>query len=186
MKNRLTFFAEFIENLFYPDKVVIAGGILVILLFINSNLAFNNTVTFFLSLLVFFITSNSIKKIVKNADKSFLLSAIASTIIFLLLVRLLQVSKELEFGAISIFFNLVILFIVRSFWKISAHTSVYTNFSTTLSLIYSNFILTFIFLPIIVWSRIRLKRHTYSQVIIGGAVGSILPIIIHNLLFISI
>ena len=131
------------------------------------------------------MTTKFAKKIIKKEDKIHLFSAILSTVMFFTFVSFLDVSKGLKFGAVSLFLNLVMLFIVRNFWKISAHTSVYTNFSTIMSLINPIFIVTFLFLPLVAWSRIKLKRHTYSQVIVAGIFGFFLPVIIYNWLFIT-
>ena len=181
MKTRSTLFAEKLESLFFPDKVIIGGGVLVILYFISSGQVLNNAVMFFSALLAFRLGQKSFRKKIRNMDRVYILSAIAATVVFFILSNLWLASDLLKFGAISIFFNLIILFIIRSYWKISAHTFVYTNVCTILSLIDFRFIILYIFLPLVIWSRIKLKRHTYMQIVIGGLSGLLLPIVIFSL-----
>ncbi len=178
MKNKSVLFAENIENLFFPDKVIISGGTLAILSVTNSNLTFNNFATFLISLLVFHSTKKLLGKRINNEDKTYLSSSILATVIFFILSTVLQVSDVIKFGALSLFLNLILLFVIRDFWKISAHVSVYVNACTVLTLINKSFLILFAFLPLVIWSRIKLKRHTYLQIVAGGFAGFLLSIII--------
>ncbi len=180
MKTKSTLFAEKVEGLFFPDRVVIGGGFLVILYFLSSGLLVNNAMTFLTALLAFYMVQKLFENKIRNKDSLHLLSAIIATTMFFALSNTWFVSNLLKFGAFSIFFNLIVLFIIRSFWKISAHTFVYTNVCTVLALIDSRLVLFYIFLPLVIWSRIKLKRHTYIQVIAGGLGGFLLPIVLFS------
>lgn len=183
MKSKSTLFAGSIESLFFPDKVIIAGGITVILYAFNSGLFVNNSLVFFGSLFAYYFVGKLMKDKIKNPDKIHMLSAIFATLFFFVLSAILQVSNEIAFGAVSIFLNLILLFIIRDFWKISAHTFVYANTSTILTLININFIISLVFLPLVIWSRIKLNRHTYSQVLIGTITGFLLPVLIYYFVY---
>ena len=180
MKSKSTLFAESIESLFFPDKVIIAGGIIAILYVLNSGLLTNNSLVFFGSLSVYYFVGKFMKSKIRNPDKIHMSSAIFATLFFFVSSSILQVSDELAFGATSIFLNLILLSIIRDFWKISAHAFVYANTSTILTLIDTNFIISFVFLPLVIWSRIKLNRHTYSQVLMGSITGFLLPAFIYN------
>jgi membrane-associated phospholipid phosphatase len=89
------------------------------------------------------------------------------------------ISPELSFGFLSTFLIVVIVHSLRDSWKISGHSMAYVGVSTTLYILSPIFILSFIFFPLVVWSRLKLKRHTFSQILAGAAVGIFTPILIN-------
>lgn len=58
----------------------------------------------------------------------------------------------------------VIISVVTSFWKISLHTSMNTVGSILLNLLFGwNLPVIYLVVPIVLWARITLKRHTFIQ-----------------------
>ena len=73
--------------------------------------------------------------------------------------------------------TLIILFINLS-WKISIHTMGVAGPTVALTFLfgYSGLLLGLL-IPLVMWSRVKLKKHTISQVLAGGIVGVILTYI---------
>ncbi len=68
---------------------------------------------------------------------------------------------------------------LRDIWKVSAHMAG-TSFIFTLASILGNFAITLstlIILPIVGWSRIKLRRHTLAQVVVGTLIGFVIPLL---------
>jgi membrane-associated phospholipid phosphatase len=66
---------------------------------------------------------------------------------------------------------LPVISIITLFWKISFHTSYITLFSIVFLIVLGKWaILTIPLIPLVGWSRIKLKKHTLSQVLGGIAV----------------
>jgi membrane-associated phospholipid phosphatase len=70
--------------------------------------------------------------------------------------------------------TLIILFINLS-WKISIHTMGVAGPTVALTYLFGISGLLFgLIIPLVMWSRVRLKKHTISQVLAGGIAGIIL------------
>ncbi len=64
--------------------------------------------------------------------------------------------------------------------KASVHVAAITALITALSLVYRGyFILLFLIIPVICWSRVKIKRHSVPEVIVGTILGVILAFIIY-------
>ncbi len=73
--------------------------------------------------------------------------------------------------------TLIILFINLS-WKISIHTMGVAGPTVALTFLFGFSGLLFgLLIPLVMWSRVKLKKHTISQVLAGGIVGIILTYI---------
>ena len=67
--------------------------------------------------------------------------------------------------------------LITLFWKISFHASYITLFSIVSLVVFGKWaMLTILLIPLVGWSRIKLKRHTMAQVLGGIAVISILSL----------
>jgi membrane-associated phospholipid phosphatase len=66
----------------------------------------------------------------------------------------------------------IVLFIINTRWKISAHSASSASFSILmLYLNGSHAIASLVLVPMVIWSRILLKRHTFWQTIAGSVLG---------------
>ncbi|RJP70007.1 MAG: phosphatase PAP2 family protein [Ignavibacteriales bacterium] len=78
------------------------------------------------------------------------------------------------------FINMVLLVIITRFWKISAHTSgvaiAFGIFSFHLQVVLT--LALFVILLLVGWSRMRLKIHSFQQVLLGGILGCTLVYLI--------
>jgi membrane-associated phospholipid phosphatase len=66
----------------------------------------------------------------------------------------------------------IVMMLITFWWKISMHASALSAALTALTFVYGNIILPAYLLVILVsWSRVKLHRHTISQVAAGSLVG---------------
>jgi membrane-associated phospholipid phosphatase len=66
----------------------------------------------------------------------------------------------------------IIMFLINTRWKISAHSAAMASFVVVLLyLIGSAALPAAVGMPLIIWSRVRLKRHTFLQTVGGSLLG---------------
>ena len=81
--------------------------------------------------------------------------------------------------AISIV-STIILTIITYFWKICLHTSGITFMVITFYILFGKWILLMIpLIPLIGWARVRIKKHTVNQVILGAGITAITTFLIY-------
>jgi membrane-associated phospholipid phosphatase len=70
------------------------------------------------------------------------------------------------------FSNTLIVLLISLFWKISIHSIGVAGPAAALIYVFGYTGLIFIILiPLVIWSRLYLKRHTFYQVIVGASLG---------------
>ncbi len=76
----------------------------------------------------------------------------------------------------GIVFGIAVFAAANYFIKASVHMGIACAYVITISLLYglSGFLLSFFIIPLIVWSRLVLKRHTGKEIIVGGILGSLI------------
>jgi len=75
----------------------------------------------------------------------------------------------------------VILTAITYFWKISFHTSWVTFITITYYILFGKWMLTLLFLTILVgWARVKIKRHTILQVTLGAAISAIVTLFVYS------
>lgn len=73
--------------------------------------------------------------------------------------------------------------LVTLVWKISLHTGVFASGVTFAALLWGeNWLWPAALLPLIAWSRLKLKKHTPAQVVVGAILGPAILLILFNLL----
>lgn len=79
----------------------------------------------------------------------------------------------------GIFISLMVLSLITNKVKASIHVASITGLIFSFSILYSGAFLLFLFLiPLIAWARLRMKRHTRSEVLVGASMGFIIPLVI--------
>lgn len=78
----------------------------------------------------------------------------------------------------GIIFGIALFASVNYFIKASVHMGVACAYVITVTWFYGiyGFLLSFFILPLIVWSRLLLKRHTIKEIIVGGILGSFITL----------
>jgi membrane-associated phospholipid phosphatase len=68
--------------------------------------------------------------------------------------------------------QLLAIFLITLKWKISGHAAAISTLSVLMVLFFGSAALTaFLLVPIVVWARLRLRRHTPLQTVAGTALG---------------
>ncbi len=68
--------------------------------------------------------------------------------------------------------QLLLLFLITLKWKISGHALAASSFCSLCTVVVgASAWLTFLLVPVVVWSRLRLRRHTFMQTAAGTALG---------------
>jgi len=169
---------EIVEKVFFPSNITIIAGIILLIYTIESPFILNNVAVFIISILIYKFSTLFTKRKIKSETKKFSIAAFAALIVFSILAYFLPLSKVLLFGVFTLFFLNIIHHSVRDFWKISGHTTTYTAICTFFTVIDFRASISFVLLPLVMWSRLKLKRHTVLQVIVGFIVGLIVPLLI--------
>lgn len=82
--------------------------------------------------------------------------------------------------AISITLNIIYI-IITFYWKISLHASWIAFVVVTLNVLFGSWMLLLLpLVPIVGWARIKIKRHTLNQVILGAAVASAVAVLVYS------
>ncbi len=91
---------------------------------------------------------------------------------------ILQGPPILFITIIGIMLGIVVGFLINTKIKVSVHVATISTLLTSLSLVYKGyFLLLLLLIPIICWSRVKIKRHTVPEVVVGGIVGCLLSLI---------
>lgn len=76
-----------------------------------------------------------------------------------------------------------LLFFINLYWKISIHTMSIAGSTTVLVFVFGNWgALMGLLLPLVIWSRVYLKKHTLAQAITGAILGFVLTAVTLSLL----
>ncbi len=126
---------------------------------------------------------------VSNRQQRPLLFIITGLIIlvFFFSVYFFNGPKVLYVACFGILMGVFILSVINTKIKASLHVATATVFFLTIGILYAIPPVYYVFLPIIAWSRIRIKRHTLSETIAGffsavfivGFLYSVLKFIYH-------
>lgn len=83
----------------------------------------------------------------------------------------------LYFLTIGVIFGIAFISIVNRKIKASIHTAAITALVLPLAISYGNYYYLLLFLiPLIVWARLKTKRHTFIEIFAGGTIGGILSL----------
>lgn len=83
---------------------------------------------------------------------------------------------HLTIGALGIILGTFLFMLVNKRLKASIHVAIISAFVSTISLLFGKqvFFATFWIVPLIAWARLRLERHSTSEVIAGGVLGIVI------------
>ena len=103
------------------------------------------------------------------------------------LIRYWHAPAIIEVFVLAVVVLVSILSLVTLFWKISFHGATITAAATaTLMVAGSTSWPVMLLVPLVGWSRVRLKRHTAGQVISGSLVGALIALIVVHWLLIRL
>jgi membrane-associated phospholipid phosphatase len=103
---------------------------------------------------------------------------LVTTVISIFLLMGLHTPRFVMMLSLAAFGQLVIIFVITLKWKISGHAAAVSTFSALCWLFYGSLAgFVFILIPIVIWARLRLKRHTPLQTL-GGTVLGLLTLVV--------
>ena len=175
-------FAEYVDRIFYPSISVIAGIVVLLIYLYNSLYWSNDVAVIMLSGAVYLASVYFGKRFVENEDALYFFSAVIAIFAFTFLSVNIPVSKEFYFAILSIFLVSVVTYFIRYRWKVSAHMSAICSIFVILLLVDRVFWFIILVLPVVAWSRLKLKAHTPAQVIVGTLLGIVAPYFIYLIL----
>jgi membrane-associated phospholipid phosphatase len=101
-----------------------------------------------------------------------LVFAAGSVVVGLALMVYLDAPRELVALVVAMLAGLALTLTVTHFWKVSFHSAVAGGTATILVLVFGPWwLVSFLAVAAIGWSRIFLRSHTLSQVVVGVALG---------------
>jgi membrane-associated phospholipid phosphatase len=75
----------------------------------------------------------------------------------------------------AIFINTIIYGIITLWWKISIHCAGIAGYLSATTLIFGpRHVILWLIIPLLCWSRIRVKAHTPLQTLVGAVLGGVL------------
>lgn len=107
------------------------------------------------------------------------LFSIMSTIIGLFILLFTHAPKNLETLLFITGVSGIIMTVTTLWWKISIHASSLAGAATVLTILYGFVMLpTYLLVILVGWSRVVLRRHTVTQVVVGSLLSIILTALI--------
>lgn len=103
------------------------------------------------------------------------------SLLYLMGLFILEGPVVLYLAVGSILGSALILGMVSQRIKVSLHVATLSAFLTVLVILYGGgyFFLLLLVIPLVAWSRIRIKRHTFPEVITGCCLGIMLTLIVY-------
>ncbi len=138
----------------------------------------------FIFIFVIFVLMGVKKKLFSDIDVSrreqrpvlYLTGAVLS-VLYLFTLFFLRGPQILFITIFGITLGILIASLINIKIKASVHVAAISGLLTSLSIIYKGyFLLLLLLIPIIGWSRVKIKRHTIPEVVIGGILGSLLSL----------
>lgn len=155
----------------------------------DTSLAWNWTMytMVFISVFVIFVLYGVRNKIFSDIDVSngkqrpilYFIGALLS-VLYLFSLFILQGPMILFITTFGIILGILLAGLINMKVKASMHVAAFSGLISSLSIVYRGYYLLLLFLiPVIAWSRVKIKRHTVPEVIIGGTLGSLLSLIMY-------
>jgi membrane-associated phospholipid phosphatase len=110
----------------------------------------------------------------KERTKPFLIMTANTAVVFLVML-LLGAPKLILIVIATAILQLFFMLLITLRWKISGHcTAVAGLVVLALALFGENLLPSTLLIPLVAWSRIRLKRHTPAQTVAGSFIGAVI------------
>lgn len=108
----------------------------------------------------------------ENRIKPLIITTVSNIIGFTILY-ILKAPLFLKTMILAVIVSNIIIGIITYFWKISIHTAWITFIVITFIILFGRWMMLLLpLIPVIGWSRVKIKRHTITQVITGSVISS--------------
>lgn len=117
----------------------------------------------------------------KRSERPLLFSFAAFTIFcYLLSLIILDGPKILFITVLALIFGLIVMLIVNKKIKASIHVAIITSFTLLISIFYGKYYyLLLLLIPVLSWSRVKTKRHTPMETLIGNILGVLFTLVMY-------
>jgi membrane-associated phospholipid phosphatase len=180
-QNRSEKIARWVSDYFSPP-VMAAATLLMVAIFAGTSVIWGSIGVFLLvgigfpTLYVFWLVKK--KKVsdfhipIRSQRIRPMVFMLVTTVISLFLLIGLHTPRFVMILSLAAFGQLIIIFVITLKWKISGHAAAVSTFSALCWLFYGSLAgFVFILIPIVIWARLRLKRHTPMQTLAGTVLG---------------
>ena len=101
---------------------------------------------------------------------------------YVLSIFILNGPKILFIAVFAIVLGLIVMSFVNRWIKASIHVATLTSFLMLVYYLYRGYFFLFLLLvPLLSWSRVKIKEHTIPETIVGGILGVLLTIIVYTI-----
>ncbi|MDP2649326.1 MAG: hypothetical protein Q8P10_00625 [bacterium] len=184
------FFAKFFSFLFHPVIFFLIMPYIVVYKHTNNNFsalkwAFFSSIFIFIALILLIL--GRIKGVFSDFDiskreerfKFYFLVFLLAFIYFVIALFFKGVFFPLSIIVFGLIFGLIIFDVINNYLKASVHVGVICAYVTTITIVYGfiGFLFSFWLMPLVFWSRLELKKHTFQEGMAGGFLGAIITII---------
>lgn len=189
--------AQVISFLFNPVLLLVFLPLLLVYRTTHNvvlSLAWTGYTLIFLLTMIFFVIYGVHKKIFTDMDVSkrtqrpllFVVSIVMS-LVYLWGLAFLGGPRILSVVAVGFIISILIISVINTKLKVSFHVATVSALLFTMAIVYQGFYyLTLLLIPMVAWARLRIKRHTLSETIVGGTFGILLSLVmylfVHNML----
>lgn len=186
----ITFSAQIISILFHPAVISIATPIILIF-FIKREVPYSAFWVlyplFFVGIAIVFTYLGVRTKLFSDFDvtkrqerKPLYFFVILISVLYITFLFVFGGPKSLMILGVGVLIGAIIFELVNKKLKASIHVAAVSAFMCVLALLYGGiFLLLPLLIPVIAWSRIHMKRHTFSEALVGGSVGIGLTVAIY-------
>lgn len=106
--------------------------------------------------------------------------AITMSAFYITFLYFLKAPQVLFIALFGLVFGLISMEFINKVTKASIHVATISAFTTALVLGFGPiYILSFVFVPLVAWSRIKTHNHTKRQTLIGGVMGILITLIVY-------
>lgn len=99
---------------------------------------------------------------------------------YLFSLLILDGPKILLIGFIAILLGLTIIFFINKWIKASVHLATATSVFLFIGTVYKGYYFLFLFLiPLLAWSRVKMKEHTPMETVVGTILGIMITLIVY-------
>lgn len=105
-----------------------------------------------------------------------------ATFCYLLFLLILDGPKVLFIALFAIILGLIVIVIVNRWIKASIHMATFTSVVLFIGIIYKGYYFLFLSLiPLLAWSRVKIKEHTPTETLIGTILGLVITLVVYSI-----
>lgn len=190
----MKFIAQLISDIFHPILFFLIMPYLVVYRqTYNSAYAFKWTLfsSVFLVLGIMLLVIGRLRGVFSDEDitkreeryRFYVFSALLSFVYLCAALYFKGLFFSISVVALGIFFTVLLFWVVNYFIKSSVHVGVASAFVSTVVIMYGSIgiWLAVIILPLVIWSRLLLRKHTKYEIIAGAALGFVTTIVTYHI-----